>query len=140
MACFVYCFILSRYLFSYPSFTCSFWFISSSCIVCFTCVDFSFPSRHVPTFSLCFIIFACCRFRICIFIRISQPGFNFYTFLCCVFLALISLTLLLLCSCPCFDTSTQSSVLVCLLSPSFLDIYYVISRMENIVHSHQLIF
>ena len=51
---------------------------SSSGIVIFTCVAFSFQSQRVPAFFLCFIIFACCRrFLICVSSRISQPGFEF---------------------------------------------------------------
>ena len=48
---YLYCLILSRYLFSLPSFVSTFWFISSSCIVCFTCwIAFFFSSQHVPAF------------------------------------------------------------------------------------------
>ena len=42
MSFFLYCFILSRCLFSLPSFAITFWFIFSSCIVCFAYVPFSF--------------------------------------------------------------------------------------------------
>ena len=46
----LYCFLQSRYLFSLPSFASTFWFISSSCIVCFTCVAFTFLCQR--TFSI----------------------------------------------------------------------------------------
>ena len=59
----LYCFTLSWYLFNLPSFASSFWFISSSCIVIFSCVAFSFLYQYIPAFFLCLIIFACfCRF------------------------------------------------------------------------------
>ena len=45
---YLHCFILSQYHFSLPSFASTSWFISSSCIVCFTCVAFFFSSQHVP--------------------------------------------------------------------------------------------
>ena len=73
----LYCFTLSHYVLNLPSFVSSFRFISLSCFVCFTCVAFSFLSQHVPAFFLWFIIFACCRFFICISGRISHPGFEF---------------------------------------------------------------
>ena len=44
MSCFV-CVLLSRYLFSPPSFTSVFWFINLSYIFCFYCVAFHFSSR-----------------------------------------------------------------------------------------------
>ena len=68
-------FPLFRYLFSPPSFTSTFGFISSSCIVCLTCVAFYFLFQQVPALFLCLIIFLCCqRFLICISCRISYPG------------------------------------------------------------------
>ena len=54
MSCFVYGFILCRYLFSFPSFASTFWFISTSCIICFTSVTFFFLSQHIPAFYLCY--------------------------------------------------------------------------------------
>ena len=70
----LFCFILCRYLFNLPSFTRTFWFISSSLIV------FSFFSVHVLAFFLCFIILACFRrvFFIYVSSRISHPGFDFF--------------------------------------------------------------
>ena len=50
------CFPLSRNLFSLPFFARTFWFISFSCIVCFTRVAFSFLPQHVPAFFLGLII------------------------------------------------------------------------------------
>ena len=41
------CLILSEYLFSLPSFTGTFWLISSSCIVCSYCVVLFFLSQHI---------------------------------------------------------------------------------------------
>ena len=74
----VYRFILSRYLFSFPSFGSNFWLFSSSCIVYFTCVGFSFLSQHAPTFYLCYIIFGCChRFLICVSSLIFHLDFEF---------------------------------------------------------------
>ena len=43
----------------------------------FSRIAFFFLSQRVPAFSLCFIIFACCRFLICISCPISHPGFDF---------------------------------------------------------------
>ena len=57
----LYYFTLCRYLFNLPSFTTPFWFISSSCIVNFSCVAVSFLSLSVSAFFLCFIILACFR-------------------------------------------------------------------------------
>ena len=70
----LYCFILSLYL-SFPS---TFWFTSSSCIICFTsCVVFFFSSQNVPMFYFYLILFACCpRFLTCISSQISHPGFE----------------------------------------------------------------
>ena len=48
-------FSLCRYLFNFPSFVSTFWFISSSFIVIFLCV--AFLTLHVPASFLCFIIF-----------------------------------------------------------------------------------
>ena len=67
----LYRFTLSWCLFNFPSFSSSFWFISSSCIVIFSCVAFSLLSQHVSVFFLCFIIFACyLRFLICVSSRV----------------------------------------------------------------------
>ena len=52
----LYRFTLYRYLFDLPSLVSTFWFISSSCIVIFPCVAFSFLSLHVPVSSLFFFI------------------------------------------------------------------------------------
>ena len=72
------CFILSRYLLNFPFLASTFWFISSSCIVCFDCVLSVFSSLHVPEFFFCLILFACCRrFLICISSLISHPAFEF---------------------------------------------------------------
>ena len=57
----LYCFTLCRYLFNLPSFASAFYFISSSCVVIFSCVAFSFLFLHIPASFLCFIILA--RFR-----------------------------------------------------------------------------
>ena len=74
-----YCLTLSRFLFNLPSFTSTFWFISSSCIIIFTFVAFSFLSQHVPAF----FIFAYRRiFPICVSCRIYHSGFE------CLFVAL----------------------------------------------------
>ena len=54
-------FTLSLYLFNLLSFSCTFWIISSSCIVMFLCVAIPFLSFHVPASFLCFIILACFR-------------------------------------------------------------------------------
>ena len=75
----LFCFTLYRYLFNLPSFASTFWFISSSCIVIFPYVAFSFLSRRVPASFLCFIILACfCRFFIWVFSWISHPSFDFF--------------------------------------------------------------
>ena len=75
----LYCFILSRYLFSPPSLVSIFWFIFTSCIDCFTCwMAFFFLSQHVPAHFLCLFFFACCRiFLICVSSRTSHPDFEF---------------------------------------------------------------
>ena len=41
----LYCMVLFRYLFSFPSFASTFWFISSSCIFCSNYVTFSSLSQ-----------------------------------------------------------------------------------------------
>ena len=46
----LYCLVLFRYFFSFPSFASTFWFISSSCIFCCSCVCFSSLSQL-----LCFL-------------------------------------------------------------------------------------
>ena len=56
-----YCFTLCQYLFNLPSFACTFRFISSSCIVIFSCIAFSFLSLYVPTLFFCFIVLTCFR-------------------------------------------------------------------------------
>ena len=79
MSCFV-CIVLPIVVFflNLPSFASTFWFISSSCIVFFPCVAYSFLSEHVPAFFLCFIIFARFRgFLIRVSSRIFHPGFDF---------------------------------------------------------------
>ena len=65
--------------FCLPSFACTFWFISSSCMVCFNCcIAFLFSFQPIPASFLCFIIFACCRrFVMCVSSRIFHPGFEF---------------------------------------------------------------
>ena len=75
----LYCFVLSQYRFSFLSFACSFWFISSSCIVCVNCcVAIVFSFQHLSAFYLCLSIFACRRrFLICASSLISDPGFEF---------------------------------------------------------------
>ena len=78
MSCFVYCFTFCRYLFNLPSFTSTFWFISSSCIVSFSRVVFSFLFLIVPASFFCLIIFACFRrFFIWVSSRNSHSGFDF---------------------------------------------------------------
>ena len=63
MSCFVYHFTLNRYLFNLPPFGSTFWFISSNCIVIFSCAVFSFLFLYILASFLCFIILACfCRF------------------------------------------------------------------------------
>ena len=55
MCCFVFI-VLSclDIFFSFSSFAPTFWFISSCCIVCFTCcVSFFFSSQNFPVFFLC---------------------------------------------------------------------------------------
>ena len=75
---YLYYFILSWYLFSLSFFTSTFWFVSSSFIVCFnSCIAFLFSSPHIPAFFLCLLIFDCCRFLISVSSLISHPGFEF---------------------------------------------------------------
>ena len=71
MFCFVCIVLLSRYLINLPSLSCTFWFISSRCIVIFACVAFSFLFHLVPAVFLCFIILVCYRFLICVSSRIQ---------------------------------------------------------------------
>ena len=52
--CCLNCFTLYRYLFNLPSFASTFWYISSSCIIIFTCVAFSF--RHYMSQRLPFVL------------------------------------------------------------------------------------
>ena len=60
------------------SFANTFRFISSNCIACFICsVAFLFSSQYILDFFLCLSIFACCRFRICVYSLISKPGIDF---------------------------------------------------------------
>ena len=54
----LYHFILSRNLNSLPSFPITDWFISSSCIFCFSCVTFLFFPQTIPEFFLCFYSFS----------------------------------------------------------------------------------
>ena len=64
--------------FNLLSFTRTFWFISSSYIVCSNCVALLFSSRHILAFSRCLNSFACfCRFLFCVSSLISHPGFEF---------------------------------------------------------------
>ena len=53
MSCFV-CIVLPffQYVFNLPSFACTFWFISSSCAVIFSCVAFSFSPTYFGVFLL----------------------------------------------------------------------------------------
>ena len=70
----LYCFTLCRYLFNLSSFASIFWFISSSCIIIFSCVVFFFLFQHVSAFFL----FVCFRILfICVSNRISHSGFDF---------------------------------------------------------------
>ena len=74
----LYCFILSRYLFSLPSFANTFWLFPQ--VVPFVLLVkfiFFFSSQVVSAFSLYFTFFACCRFPISVSGRISHPGFEF---------------------------------------------------------------
>ena len=76
---FLYCFTLCRYLFNLPSFASTFWLISSSSIVIFSCVAFSFLFLHIPSSYLCFIILAC--FRRFFYLRFQSnfpSGFDFF--------------------------------------------------------------
>ena len=74
----LYCFTFCRYLFNLPPFASTFWFISSSFIVSFSSVVFSFLFLTIPASFFCFIIFACfCRFFISVSSRNSHPGFDF---------------------------------------------------------------
>ena len=78
-SCFV-CIIWSscRYLFSLPSFTRSFWFITSSFIVCSNCIAFLISSQHIFALFFCLSVFVCCwKFSICVYRLISHPGFEF---------------------------------------------------------------
>ena len=70
-----YYFTFRWYLFNLPSFASTFWFISSSCIVNFLCVAFSFLSLHVPV-SFLFGMFSYIFFRVSS--RISPLGFEFF--------------------------------------------------------------
>ena len=75
MSCFVYCLVLFQYLFSLPSFTSTFWFVTSCCIFPSSCRDFSASSEYVFMFG--FIIFACCpSFLISDSNLSSHSGFN----------------------------------------------------------------
>ena len=68
--------IQSRYHFSLPSFAIYFWFISSSLFNLFCYIFFS--SQDFPAFSLCVIIFACCRrFLLCVSSWIRYSGFEY---------------------------------------------------------------
>ena len=63
---------------SLPSFARTFCFISSSCIVNFSCFLFSFLFLITPSYFLCFIILACfCRFVIYFSSHNFHPGFDF---------------------------------------------------------------
>ena len=74
----LYCYTLCQYLFNLPSFARTFYFISLSCILYFSCDDFSFLFLIIPSYFFCFIILAYfCRFIICVSCRNSHPGFDF---------------------------------------------------------------
>ena len=85
MSCFV-CIVLplSRYLFNPLSFTSTFWFISSSCIVIFSRVAFSFLFLHITASFLWFTILACFRgfFKSAFLVEFPPPSFWFFL---CVF-------------------------------------------------------
>ena len=73
---YLYCLVLSRYLFSLPSFASTFWLISLSCIFHSSCHASSASSEYI--FFLYFSIFTCCRsFLICDFNLSSHTGFDF---------------------------------------------------------------
>ena len=73
---YLYCLSWLDIFLFFLSFVSIFWFISSSCIVCFTnWVAFFFSSQHISVFYLYFIIFACyCRCFICVSSLIYHPG------------------------------------------------------------------
>ena len=48
-----------RYLFNFPSFASTFWFISSCCSVIFSCAACSFLLLHISASFFCLIILAC---------------------------------------------------------------------------------
>ena len=55
----------------------TFWAISLSCIVFFTCVVFSFfSSKHVPVFSFWWFFASCRRFLFCVCSLTSHPCFH----------------------------------------------------------------
>ena len=70
-------FFLSRYLLNLPSFTSTFLFISSGCIVCFTCLSFSLFVTCSSVFLWLITVPNCRRFLTCISSRISYPGLKF---------------------------------------------------------------
>ena len=66
------CLILSRCLFSFPSFVGNFWFISLSCIICFNfCVAFLFSFQLGSAFFFCFFLF----FFVCSVLTFFQSWF-----------------------------------------------------------------
>ena len=75
----LYCFTFCRYLSNLPSFASTFWFISSSCIVSFSSVFFSFLCLIIPLSFLCIIILPwfCRFFKIFFCSRNFHPGFDF---------------------------------------------------------------
>ena len=78
----LYRFTLYRYPFSLPSFASTFWFISSSFIVLFTCVNFSFLFQHVPAFffSVLSFLFAVIDFLSVFQVELSIRKFPFFFF------------------------------------------------------------
>ena len=82
--------------FSLPSLAGTFWFISSSYVVCSNYVTCLSSCQRIFTFFLCLSIFACCRrFLICVSNLIFHPGVQFLFVFCAgggdVFRRLISL-------------------------------------------------
>ena len=60
------------------SFASNFWFISSSCIVIFSCAAIFFLFQHVPAFLLLSFLPVFVNFFSCISSRISYPDFDFF--------------------------------------------------------------
>ena len=70
-------FILSRYIFSLPSFTCIVWFISLSCIVYFYLCCFFLCCLKIQRSSLVLSCLLVVKFLVCVSNRKSNPGFEF---------------------------------------------------------------